>query len=446
MSKAEGPPLRILYVLAGYGDEHLGGSIHTEMARAIRSRGHDYRLFAPSHARDMGARAAEAVEDGVPIHRAVCAGRPALDLLNAAARPVFRFPWFAALCSRLRRFLRTQPVFDVIIAEGAYPLGLATAWAARRSPPHLVVSVLGADFLANHEANYGYARYALPRALMGNTFRRAAIVRAISPYAGERAVRLGCPYAKLALVPRNVAACTFLPEGVPREAFRRDARERVSARFGLGTERLVVSVGRLLPIKGFDVLVRALPAIEASARVRLLHVGPNRIDSRLGDYQRYLEGLGRALDVAGRMTFTGGVPLEQVRDLLAAADVAVVPSLEEGGNKTLIEAAAVGTPFVVTRTSGNAEWAKEWDAGLIVEPRSADALSRAVSMLLGDTVRADAMGANGVRFAAHFATDRVAERMLALCRCAATRKPLPADLREPHDLLHPEHAVSQAGR
>jgi hypothetical protein len=36
--------------------------------------------------------------------------------------------------------------------------------------------------------------------------------------------------------------------------------------------------------------------------------------------------------------------------------------------------------------------------------------------------------------------------MLALCRCAATREPLPADLREPHDLLHPEHAVSQAGR
>jgi glycosyltransferase involved in cell wall biosynthesis len=220
----------------------------------------------------------------------------------------------------------------------------------------------------------------------------------------------------------------------------------VSARFGLGTERLVVTVGRLLPIKGFDVLVRALPAIAAAFDVRLLHVGPNRTDSRIGDYQRHLETLGRERDVANRMIFAGAVPLEEVRDLLAAADVAVVPSLEEGGNKTLIEAAAVGTPFVATRTSGNAEWAKEWAAGLIVEPGSAEALSRAVVMLLGDTVRAEAMGANGVRFAAHFATDRVAERMLALCRCAATREPLPADLREPHDLLHPEHAVSQAGR
>jgi hypothetical protein len=165
------------------------------MARAIRSRGHDYQLFAPAHARDMQGRAADAVEDGVPIHRAVCAGRPALELLNAITQPIFRAPWCAAASSGLRRFLRSQPVFDVIIAEGAYPLGSVAAWSSRRARTQLVVSVLGGDFLANEEANYGYARYALPRALMGATFRRAAIVRAISPYAGERAVRLGCPYA-----------------------------------------------------------------------------------------------------------------------------------------------------------------------------------------------------------------------------------------------------------
>jgi glycosyltransferase involved in cell wall biosynthesis len=430
----DAPAMRILYVLGGYGGEHLGGEIHAEMARAIRGRGHDYHTFAAAHRRDMASRTADTVEEGVPVHRAVCAGRVSLDLLNACARPILRAPWLAAVSLALGRFLRSVPAFDVIIAEGAYPLGTATAWAARRRRTPFIISVLGGDFLANEEARYGYARYAVPRVLMRTAFRRAAVVRAISPYAGAGAWRLGCPADKLALVPRNVAAGAFLPAGADRADFRRDARRKAATRFGLSEARLLVAVGRLLPIKGFDVLVRALPRIGEAADARLLLVGPNRDDPKVGDYRRHLESLARELGVGDRVIFVGAVPLEDVRDLLAAADAVIVPSLEEGGNKTMVEGAAVGTPFVATRTAGNADWARDWDAGVVVEPGSPDALARGILTVLEDSRLAEAMGANGVRFAAHFRTDRVAERMLALCRCAVAGSPLTAELREPAEL------------
>jgi glycosyltransferase involved in cell wall biosynthesis len=426
--------MRILYVLGGYGEGHLGGSIHAEMAREMRARGHDYHTFAAAHQRDMAGRPADAVEDGVPVHRAVCAGRASLDLLNACARPILRAPWLGSVGLALARFLRSAPPFDVVIAEGAYPLGAATAWATRRRGTPFIISVLGGDFLANEEAHYGYARYAVPRALMRVVFRRASVVRAISSYAGAGAERLGCPAAKLALVPRNVASSVFLPAGADRVEFRREARRKAAARFGLGEGKLLVAVGRLLPIKGFDVLVRALPRIGEVADTRLLLVGPTRDDPRVGDYRRHLETLARGLGVANRVIFVGAVPLEEVRGLLAAADVAVVPSLEEGGNKTMVEAAAVGTPFVTTRTAGNADWARDWNAGLVVEPGSPEALAQGILAVLEDAPRAEAMGANGVRLAVHFSTDRVAERMLALCRCAATGSSLTADLREPREL------------
>jgi glycosyltransferase involved in cell wall biosynthesis len=265
-------------------------------------------------------------------------------------------------------------------------------------------------------------------------FRRAAVVRAISPYAGAGAERLGCPASKLALVPRNVAASAFLPPGADRAGFRRDARRKAADRFGLGAARLLVGVGRLLPIKGFDVLVRALPRIGPAADARLLLVGPTRDDPEVGDYRRHLETLARQLGVGDRVTFVGAFPLEEVRGLLAAADVAVVPSLEEGGNKTLVEAAAVGTPFVATRTAGNADWARNWHSGVVVEPGSPEALALGILTILEDATRAEAMGASGVRFADHFRTDRVAERMLALCRAAVAGSPLTADLKEPAEL------------
>jgi glycosyltransferase involved in cell wall biosynthesis len=428
--------LRILYLLGGYGEEHIGGAIHREMALEIRGRGHDYQLLVPARS-DEAQRAPEASDAGVPVHRLVSSGSWLLDAVNRASAPVFRFPSLLTLAWRLDRFLAAHPPFDVLVAEGAYPLGTAAWLAARRRRLPFILSIVGGDFLANEEANYGFARYAVPRRLMRSALAGAAVVRAISPLAGERAVALGCPRERLSLVPRNIAAGAFLPGGTGRSAFHREARQRLTGRLGAGTGALVVGVGRLLPIKGFDVLVRSLPGIVAETDARLLLVGPNRVDSRFGDYRQYLEALAREAGVADRLSFAGSLPLAEIREILAAADLVAIPSLEEGGNKVLLEAAAVGTPFVSTRTAGNAEWARPWNCGVVVEPSSVEGLAAGITGLLADPARAAALGTNGLAFAEHFRTAPVAERILALCLIAAERACLPTELKEPFELLHP---------
>lgn len=428
--------MKILYLIGGYGESHIGGLVHREMALRIRALGHDYRIFAPAATGDA-ARQADPFDEGVLVHR-VARGGGLLGGVNRLAAALLRHPWVPALAGRLARLLRTAGPFDVLIAEGVYPMGVVSWMATRRTRVPYVVSVIGGDFLANEAANYGYARYAVPRRLMGAALSGASVVRAISPYAGARAVALGCSPDKLALVQRNIAATAFLPDAAEREAFRRGARRQVAGRFGLGEAPLLVSVGRLMPIKGFDVLVRALPSLTAAgARSRLLLVGPDRHDTQLGGYRDHLESLARGLGIAERLVFAGSVPLPEVREYLAAADVVAVPSLEEGGNKVLVEAAAVGTPFVATRTSGNAEWARPWHCGLIVEPQSPEALAAGLQSLLADPALAVSMGKRGLPFAEQFRTPVVADRMLALCEHALRGGPLASELREPEGLRHP---------
>lgn len=428
--------MRILYVISGYGPEHIGFDISTELAQEIIARGHSYTIFAPARLREMKGRTTDQIEEGVPVHREVCSGQISLELINWLTKPIFKYGWFVNVLWRLLHFLRSRPEFDLIYAEGAYPLGAIVYIATRIYRRPFLVNVNGGDFIANEEANYGYARYRLARKLMRAVLREAAVARAESLYGAENAQKLGCSPSKLALVQRNIGRMTFLPPGVDVAAFRAAARETMREEFKHRMPKLIIAVGRLLPIKGFDDLIRAMPAvIERVGEVQLLHVGPNRIDTRYGNYQTYLENLARECGVADRIIFAGQVEHARVRDLLAAADVLAAPSVEEGGTKMVMEAAAVATPFVGTRTAGTPEWARGWNCGLIVSPRSPAELSEALIRILSNPILAREMGQNGLRFAEHFRTEEVATRIIGLCECAQRADPLPRELKQPDLLL-----------
>jgi teichuronic acid biosynthesis glycosyltransferase TuaC len=419
-------------MIGGYGPSHLGGEIHRELALEIRGRGHDYQIFTPGAPGAEQGQPADAIEDGVPVHRAP-AGRWSA-LADAGARALLRYPRLVSVTRGLEAFLASRPPFDVIIAEGGYPLGVACWWAVRAARVPYVVSVLGGDFLANKEAGYGFGRYALPRRLMRLAFRHAAVVRSISPLAADRAIALGCPIAKSVVVQRQIARGAF-PPGPGLEAFRREAGSRVRDRFGLGRSPLIVAVGRLLPIKGFDVLLRALPAVAAACpSVRLLIAGPNRRDERGVDHRQRLETIAHDLGINKRLSLPGTLTSSEVRDVLAAGDVLAVPSLEEGGNKVLPEAAAVGTPAVATRTSGNTPWAEAWGCALSVAPGSPRGLADGLVRVISDGNLSQAMAQRGPLFAEAFRTERVATRLLAVCE-AARDGSLPPSLRECADLV-----------
>lgn len=414
-------PMNILYLIAMYGPQYLGNLIHREIGEEFVRRGHTFQVFTLASAREHVDIASQRAGDGIEVHRALAAGRALPDALNALTKPLLHYDRFGAGWWYLSRFLAQHRDLDLILAESAYPFGAMAALAAygwRKPPraPRLLITVAGGDFIASRATCYGYGRFRTARALTRYAFRNADAVRVTTPLVREHVLALGATPEQIALVPRNIAAYCFPPGDVPLEAYRARARAELRARLGLGDAHLIAAVGRLLPIKGFDKLLDALPnVIREAGDTRLLLIGPNRVDSQFGDYQAHLQQLAHGRGIAARVLFTGAVPHEQMRDYLAAVDVIAVPSVLEGMNKVAVEAAAVGTPAAVTRTAGIADWVAETRSGLVVEEGSPDALAGGlIQLLCNESLRAE-MGARGVIAARAFSSSVVGERLIELC-------------------------------
>ncbi len=142
----------------------------------------------------------------------------------------------------------------------------------------------------------------------------------------------------------------------------------------------IVSVGRLVPKKGFDHLLRALRACkDEGCRFRATVVGD-------GAEMQNLLALRAALDLDSDVTFKGGLPQENVRELLAHASMVALACVpDQDGNMdalptVLLEALALDVPVVSTRLTGIPEIVGD-EAGLLVEPRDDLGLGRAIRQL-----------------------------------------------------------------
>ena len=197
--------------------------------------------------------------------------------------------------------------------------------------------------------------------VLGNS---RAVVRQL---AGE-----GVPAARLGL----------LYNGVDTHRFAPDARRRVTVRETLGLESsalLLVCVANLIPYKGHADLLRALARARAElpAGWRVLCVG--RDDGAGAALRRLADelGLGASVCWAGERA--------DVADLLAAADIGVLCSHQEGFSNSVLEAMASALPLVLTDVGGNAEAIGGGDCGLLVEPGDVDGIAAALVRLGGDT-------------------------------------------------------------
>ena len=202
----------------------------------------------------------------------------------------------------------------------------------------------------------------LGRALERLVARRSDVVLAASADLAERARAVGGKDVRLA----PVAAPPLIATG-------RDP--------GLGTP-LVLAVGRLHPQKGYDTLVAALPWLRGAV-VAVAGDGPLEAELRAAGPE--VHWLGRRDDVA---------------DLLAAADVLVLPSRWEARSLTVQEAMRAGTPVVATAVGGLPELVQ--DGAVLVPPGDPQALGVAVRALLDDPAAARALAARGRGVAARW--------------------------------------------
>lgn len=343
---------------------------------------------------------------------------------DRALAPLLRVTRFRPIVEALTGYLRTHADTEALYMEMAYPLAAAARLAARRArwPGALVVAPMGEDVLVVREAAYGFRRHWLPRRLVDRTLREAAAIRWISPAVRAITAGYGVPGE---LIPLNVADATVAAARRDPQVLARDratARERLRAAAGLEREHLVLSLGRLHPFKGLHVLVRAM---EGLPEAELVIVGPSLVVRGFGDYAAYLRGRARELGLAGRVRILGAAPHAEVLAYLAGADALVVPSLQESLNRVCVEAAAAGTPFVVTSSTGVAGFLGEPGVGLVVPPRSPAAIREALREIFTGSFARDEVAVRA--FVERFSTENVTPRVAELLRAAVSgRRPAPA--------------------
>jgi glycosyltransferase involved in cell wall biosynthesis len=193
--------------------------------------------------------------------------------------------------------------------------------------------------------------------------------------------RMGIPAGKVSIVPCGVDTDRFTPRGP------------VAAR-GAHPYRLL-QCGRLVPRKGAAVSIEALTLLPGA---ELIVVGGPPAD-RLGDDPevRRLRGIADEAGVADRVTFTGGVPSEEVASWLRSADVVVCPADYEPFGIVPLEAMACGRPVVASAVGGQLDTIADPGTGRLVPPRDPEALAVAVAALLADPAAREACGAAGRR-------------------------------------------------
>ena len=193
--------------------------------------------------------------------------------------------------------------------------------------------------------------------------------------------------------------------GVPSRRRRAEARRMLD----LPTDAdVIVAVGRQEYQKGQWVLLEALPAILARRpRATTLIAG------RKGHATDRLEAIVRRDGLADRVRFLGH--RSDVPEILAAADVFVLPSLYEGLGGAVLEAMALGLPIVASRLPAVAEVTEEGENALLCRPGDPTALAAAVTSLLDDRSTADRFGLRSrALFLERFTLTNSAEQMLRL--------------------------------
>jgi glycosyltransferase involved in cell wall biosynthesis len=243
---------------------------------------------------------------------------------------------------------------DVLLGAWAYPDGAATVMLARALGLPSVVKVHGSD--VNVVAKLPSVRWQLS-ALLPRATRAVAVSRPLA----DQLATLGVAPERIAVVPNGVDPTLFHP------------RDQAAARAQLGLPvdaRVVVYVGRLVRDKGVIELLQAMAQL-APRHPRLVLVLVGDGAARAG-----CEAEAARLGPAVRLV--GARPLEEVPEWLAASDLFVLPSWNEGTPNVLLEALACGRRAVATRVGGIPDVMTSPSLGEMVEPLNVAALAAAI--------------------------------------------------------------------
>ena len=275
----------------------------------------------------------------------------------------------------LMKIWRAAKSHDVIYALDAMSVGLPAAIVAKFRRKRLIVRVPGI-----HAWEQGVQRHALtdnldefskrdinelPRKvktwlkIQNFVIRHAQKVVVPSLYMQKILINLGVPRTKVEVVYSNFES-KYDMEVIdrPREG------------------NTIVSVGRLVPWKGYKTLIDILPSIrEGVPDAKLIIIGD-------GTDRVMLEKRVQEKGLENAVIFTGNIPHNEVEEYLESANVFALNTGYEGFSHTILEAIDVGVPVVTTNVGGNPELIENMETGRLVEPDDTRALAEAIATFL----------------------------------------------------------------
>jgi phosphatidylinositol alpha-1,6-mannosyltransferase len=292
---------------------------------------------------------------------------------------------------------------DSVVFGAAAPLGLLA--------PHLRGEGVRRCVALTHGHEAGWASLPVASRLLRRIGDGVDVVTYLGDYTRRR--------VGAALSPQARARMRRLTPGVDDSVFRPGCGgDGVRAAYGLADRPVIVCVSRLVPRKGQDTLIRALPQIQQRVpRAVLLLVGE-------GPYRARLERLAAAQRVRGSVVFAGPVPWSQLPAHYDAGDVFAMPCRTrrggldvEGLGIVYLEASASGLPVVAGDSGGAPDVVLDGETGHVVAGRSVGDVADRVTTLLLDRERARLMGKRGREWVAQqWRWSQVSDRFSALLR------------------------------
>ena len=214
----------------------------------------------------------------------------------------------------------------------------------------------------------------------------------------------------------------IIPCGVDTEVFRPFDPAEAKAALSLGSERFLLYVGRLTPIKGLETLLEAVRRLRRHVRyrdLRLLIAGGD-VDEPENGHAAFLTERVRSLGLAGAVSFVGPQPQERLRFYYSAASITVMPSYYESFGMVALEAMACASPVIASRVGGLTTTVLDGTTGYLVPEGDPRALADRISVLLDDEGLRWRVGREASRLATRYRWPCVAE---AICQLYAQERP-----------------------
>jgi len=398
--------------LATLGGVDAGGqNVHVAaLSTALARRGHSVTVYTRRDDADLDARVAFA---------------PGVDVVHVDAGPA-----------------KPVPKDELLPYMGALADGLAADWAVSR--PDVVHSHFWMSGVAALDAVARPALSDLPRVPVVHTFHALGVVKRrhqgqadtspaarawLEPAVGRDAdaviatcsdeafelKALGVPSRHISVAPCGVDLGLFTPDGPRAERGRRHR---------------ILSVGRLVPRKGVDLVIRAIAELRDRGEddVELVIVGGSDGGGKDDPEVMRLSALAAELGVTDRVHLHGQVSQAHMPELLRSADLVVCAPWYEPFGIVPLESMACAVPVVAASVGGLIDSVVDGVTGVHVPPRDPQAIAASVSSLLADEDRLRALGAAGrARMESRYSWERIAADTARVYRTTMVRAQKAAD-------------------